>query len=169
MKSVETLLPAEHLREYRSALGTFGTGVAVVTAHMDANNFGMTINSFASVSLHPALVLWSVGHRAAHCRQFCAAERFAIHILGRDQRALSDRFAVSGGDKFAETSWSADQFGVPRIAGCLARFSCRTAVVHPGGDHEIIVGEVEAFEVASGEPLLFVRGEYVERLQEHTV
>ena len=153
--------PRQDLRGYREALGTFGTGVAVVTAVAEKQCLGMTINSFASVSLRPPLVLWSVGESSANYRQFCAAERFAIHILGADQRTVSDHFAQTGDNKFQDAAWEFDQHGVPRLLGCIARFECRRRFVYPGGDHHIIVGEVEYFEKSPGDPLLFVRGLYL--------
>lgn len=159
--SGECLLPSTDLRGYRAALGNFGTGVAVVTAQVDGELLGMTINSFASVSLEPALVLWSIGDRASNYEAFCEAENFAIHILQADQRALSDRFAQSTGDKYADLDWHADDKGVPYLPGCLTRFLCRHFTVYPGGDHRIIVGEVEGFEGREGKPLMFVQGQYL--------
>ena len=160
---VETSVrPGEDLRGYRNALGSFGTGVAVVTGASEGRPFGMTINSFSSVSLQPALVLWSIDSRATHYHPFLAAERFAIHVLGADQKDVSDRFAATGGDKFTGVAWELDDSGVPRLLGCLARFQCLREAIHPGGDHEILLGRVELFETMPGAPLLFVQGRYLE-------
>jgi flavin reductase (DIM6/NTAB) family NADH-FMN oxidoreductase RutF len=155
-------LPGDDLRGYRSALGSFATGVAVVTADVGGQLLGMTINSFASVSLQPPLVLWSIGDRASNFDSFCSAERYAIHILSAHQRHVSDRFAQSSGDKFSDAEWEYDENSVPRLPDCLARFQCRRFEVYPGGDHRIIVGEVEHFELSEGEPLMFVQGQYLE-------
>ncbi len=160
--TVKSMKPLEDLRGYRSSLGAFATGVAVVTAEVDGELLGMTVNSFASVSLDPPLVLWSIGDRASNFETFCRAERYAIHILASHQRTVSDRFAQSSGDKYAGQDWASDDQGVPRLPGCLARFQCRLFDVYPGGDHRIIVGEVTAFEAAEGEPLMFVQGQYRE-------
>ncbi|MCB1845748.1 MAG: flavin reductase [Halioglobus sp.] len=160
--SAASRLPAEDLRGYRAALGAFATGVAVVTARVDEQLLGMTINSFTSVSLDPPLVLWSVGDRASNFDALCSAERFAIHILAADQRGVSDRFAQSSGDKYAGLDWQMDDAQVPCIAACLARFRCRRFEVYPGGDHRIILGEVESFSSTSGDPLMFVQGQYLE-------
>jgi flavin reductase (DIM6/NTAB) family NADH-FMN oxidoreductase RutF len=152
----------EDVRGFRNALGSFGTGVAVVTATQGGQCLGMTINSFTSVSLQPPLVLWSVGKGAANYTQFLEAERFAIHILGAGQQSVSDRFSQSGGDKFVDVPWEYDQSGVPRLLGCLARFECRREVSYPGGDHQIIIGAVDWFESLAGSPLLFVQGRYLD-------
>ncbi len=160
--TAQAKIPDQDLREYRSALGCFATGVAVVTAEHEGEMLGMTINSFSSVSLEPTLVLWSVGDRAAQFAAFCSAEYFAIHILAASQRRLSDRFAQSSAEKYDGIRWDYDGKRVPRIAGCLARFQCRRHNVMAGGDHKIILGEVESFEFSGGEPLMFVNGQYLE-------
>ncbi len=160
--TAQSTKPQEDLRGYRNALGAFATGVAVVTAQVGGELLGMTVNSFASVSLDPPLVLWSIGDRASNFESFCRAERYAIHILASHQRPLSDQFAQSSGDKYAGQEWAPDDHGVPRLPGCLARFQCRLFEVYPGGDHRIIVGEVTAFEALEGEPLMFVQGQYRE-------
>ena len=152
----------EDVRDFRNALGSFGTGVAVVTATQGEECLGMTINSFASVSLQPPLILWSVGNGAASYAKFVGAQRFAIHILGAEQQAISDQFSQRCRDKFFDVDWEYDENGVPRILGCLARFECRREVTYPGGDHQIIIGAVERFDSLPGSPLLFVQGRYLD-------
>ena len=160
--SAKPLPPASDLPGYRRSLGSFGTGVAVVTIAGAPRPYGMTINSFAPVSLAPPLVLWSIGERHGSCPDFCGAPRFAIHVLAAKQRCLADRFASSAGDPFDGIEWHADAHGIPAIAGCIARLCCVRQAIHPGGDHRIIVGEVENFEYAGGTGLLFVDGRYTE-------
>tara|TARA_R110002110_G_scaffold413729_1_gene641548 strand:+ start:27304 stop:27813 length:510 start_codon:yes stop_codon:yes gene_type:complete len=152
--------PALDLRGFRRALGSYATGVAVVTGEWQGELLGMTINSFASVSLQPPLVLWSVGERATQFEAFCAVERFAVHVLAEGQKHVSDRFALSAGDKFTGMQWDYDDIGVPRLDGCLTRFVCRKVDVYKGGDHRIVIGEVEQFEVTEARPLMFVQGQY---------
>ena len=89
--------------DFRNALGSFATGITVITAlGKDGQKVGMTANSFNSVSLDPMLVLWSVARDANCFDDFIDAESFAIHVLANDQEAMSNRFATSGADKFAE-------------------------------------------------------------------
>ncbi|MEM7277307.1 MAG: flavin reductase family protein [Pseudomonadota bacterium] len=149
-------------RALRDVLGRFATGVCIVTAADDSGAaFGMTVNSFASVSLEPPLILWSVGRDAWCCEQFLQAESFAIHVLGSSQRDLSMHFARKNVDKFANLDWHADASGAPDISDCVARFSCKTERRIPAGDHTIILGAVQQFEARNEEaPLLFYRGQF---------
>jgi 3-hydroxy-9,10-secoandrosta-1,3,5(10)-triene-9,17-dione monooxygenase reductase component len=148
-------------RAFRNALGAFTTGVTVVTTcDGDGRDVGLTVNSFNSVSLEPPLVLWSLARNAASLPAFVEAEHFAVHILAADQEPLSNRFAQRGADKFAGIELARGEGGVPLLPGCAARFRCRTAYRHEGGDHEIFVGEVLGFEAFERAPLVFHKGGY---------
>lgn len=148
-------------RNLREALGCFATGITIVTTRdAEGNDIGLTANSFNSVSLSPPMVLWSLA-KTSHSRPaFAAAEHFAVHILALDQEPLSNLFAKSGADKFAGVEIDRGHGGVPLLAGCAARFQCRTAFRYEGGDHEIYVGEVVEFEHFDRPPLVFHRGRY---------
>jgi flavin reductase (DIM6/NTAB) family NADH-FMN oxidoreductase RutF len=146
-------------RPLRDALGRFSTGVTVITTQTETGPVGFTANSFAAVSLDPALVLWSPAKSSARFPVFAAAQTFCIHILGADQLALATRF-VRGGAGFdgLESYLSTD--GIPVIPAALARFECRQHSLHDGGDHLIIVGRVIRFAHADGAPLVFSQGSY---------
>lgn len=148
-------------RALRDAMGAWATGVAVATT-LDARGapVGMTINSLASVSLEPPLLLWSARHGVPPFDAFEASAHFAVHVLAADQQALSDRFAQVDHDKFAGVDWEGGLHGLPLLRGGLARFQCRVVHRHPGGDHLILVGEVLEFERREGAPLLFHAGGY---------
>ena len=146
-------------RAFRTALGRFATGVTVVTTCADGRPVGITANSFASVSLDPALVLWSPAKASRRYPVFAGAERFAIHVLTDGQADLALRF-VAEGNPFDELDWDEGTDGTPRIEGCLARFDCRREAVHDAGDHSIVVGRVEAAKLGEGEPLVFAHGRY---------
>lgn len=157
-------LPEEAVRqadaaEYRRALGAFATGVCVVTADSDAGPLGITINSFTSVSLAPRLVLWCLDEKSERWAPFSAAERFSIHVLDAGSQALSNRFAKGVG-LLAEGEYLRIAEAPPRLAGAVARFNCRTYDRVQMGDHMMIVGEVEAFEVSDGSTLTYFRGRY---------
>ena len=93
-------------RDFRNALGTFATGVTIVTAMAaDGKPYGVTCNSFASVSLNPPLVLWSLGMFSQGLTTFQNASHFTVNILGASQQVLASQFAKSSGDKFAGVSW----------------------------------------------------------------
>ncbi len=158
--------PAVDAKAFRTALGSFATGVTVITAQgPDGRPVGLTANSFNSVSLDPPMVLWSLARQARSLPAFQAATHWAVHVLAADQEALSNRFARSGEDKFAGLVLAHGLGGVPLLDGCAARFECRNAFQHEGGDHLIFVGEVLAFERAEREPLLFHAGRYARAMR----
>lgn len=149
-------------QSFRHALGHFPTGVAVVTAATpDGDPAAMTVSSFNSVSLDPPLVLFSVGRMASSLLPLMAAEHFGISILRGDQREVSARFSGSRGEKWNGLSPTLGRTGCPLIRPSLATFECSMYATYEGGDHLIIVGKVEQFEIAEdGEPLVFFRGGY---------
>lgn len=147
--------------EFRKALGSFVTGVTIVTTRAaDGSDVGLTANSFNSVSLDPPMVLWSLARSAASTQAFMQAAHFAVHVLASDQDDLSNRFAKRGEDKFAGLTVDRGDSGVPRLQGCVACFECRTVYRYDGGDHIIFVGEVLSFERADKRPLAYHAGRY---------
>ncbi|CAG0911441.1 unnamed protein product [Cyprideis torosa] len=146
-------------REFRAALGRFGTGVTIVTCDSDAGPMGITANSFASVSLDPPLVLWSPAKASKRYPHFIAAKHFAIHVLGEENRDICAGFSRSGA-AFDALDWQACDRGVPLIENCLSRFECTQEAVHDAGDHSIIVARVKRVTTREGDPLLFFSGRY---------
>lgn len=149
----------ENSRSFRNALGAFTTGVTVVTATTADGPIGITVNSFASVSLDPPLVLWSPAKSSSRHTAFNDATHFAIHVLSADQDSLSMRF-VKSGRAFDGLAWETNAEGVPVIPGTLARFECRRSVAHDAGDHTIIIGEVLRAAHRDGDPLCFSGGTF---------
>lgn len=148
-------------RALRDCLGQFATGVTVVTccdARGDAR--GITANSFSSVSLSPPLVLWNIAKTSLSLQAFLASKHFGINVLSADQQSVSQHFAQSKPDLFADIPFELSPRSVPRVPATLARFECATRQIHDCGDHFIIVGEVLEFSTAGGEPLLFFGGQY---------
>lgn len=146
-------------RDFRNALGAFATGVTIVTAMSpDGKPYGITCNSFASVSLNPPLVLWSLGMFSQGLPIFQNASHFAVNVLGASQQALASQFARSSADKFAGASWTPGLGNAPVLADVIASFQCRAANRYYGGDHVIFLGAVEAYAYNRNEPLLFARG-----------
>jgi 3-hydroxy-9,10-secoandrosta-1,3,5(10)-triene-9,17-dione monooxygenase reductase component len=149
--------------QFRNALGQFATGVTIVTTFDgEGRPTGVTASSFNSVSLDPPLVLWSLAKSAQSLQAFQESGHFAVHVLGQDQQDMSNRFARSGEDKFADLDFALTAQGVPLFEGCAARFLCRTAYQYEGGDHVILVGEVIDYETSDRQPLLFHGGSYKE-------
>ncbi len=145
----------------RSALGSFVTGVTIMTAcDSNSRDVGVTANSFNSVSLDPPMVLWSLARTSGSLPVFADASHFVVHILAADQEHLSNRFARSAADKFDGLAIERGAGGAPLLPGTTARFQCRTAYKYDGGDHIIFVGEVEEFESSARPPLAFHGGRY---------
>jgi len=157
--SFEFVPSSENSREFRNALGCFGTGVTIVTTTVDNTPFGITVNSFASVSLDPALVLWSLAKSSYRFAQFEPATHYAIHVLDQSQADQAARFARNA-QSFDHCPWRASENGVPLLEQCVARFECERSSSHDGGDHAIIVGRVLRAANFGGEPLMFVGGQF---------
>lgn len=148
-------------RALRSALGSFMTGVTVVTAlRNDGVAVGFTANSFSSVSLDPPLVLVCPGKFLSSFDTFANARHFAINILAEGQEDVSNIFAKSTADRFAQVPHRFDANGVPLIEGAAAQFSCTTEQVVPAGDHCILIGRVDTFVHARDAGLGYVNGRY---------
>lgn len=148
-------------KEFRTALGQFATGVAVVTCPGDGQGpVGITINSFTSVSLDPPLILWCLDKDSdrQHVLMNCTA--FAVNVLAKEQKALSARFAEVGQHDFSGIDYVKWSTGAPIIPGALANLECELLERHEGGDHWIVVGRVLNLQSHEGEPLLYFRGGY---------
>jgi 3-hydroxy-9,10-secoandrosta-1,3,5(10)-triene-9,17-dione monooxygenase reductase component len=148
-------------RQFRNALGAFATGVTIVTTrNRSGEDIGLTANSFNSVSLEPPMVLWSLAKSSYSLPAFLESGYFAVHVLSSSQEDLSLTFATLGADKFGGLTLERGKNGIPLLAGCSARFQCRTAFNYEGGDHVIFIGEVEAFDHFNRPPLVFHSGRY---------
>jgi flavin reductase (DIM6/NTAB) family NADH-FMN oxidoreductase RutF len=160
--SKDTFHDAAETRALRDAFGRFATGVAVITARDAEGPMGLTVNSFASVSLAPPLILFSVARTCRSLDRLAAATSFAVNVLGRDQEAVSNRFSGRGGEKWTtETRILEGSHGAPLLEGAIAAFECRPFARHEAGDHVVFIGEVLRFETSGqGGPLLFYGGRY---------
>ena len=149
-------------RQLRQALGAYATGVAVITTLTEAGEpVGITVNSFASLSLAPPLILWSLNAQSPSRSHFDRAQRFAVNVLSEEQAALSHRFASRTPRKFSDVAMRQGVEGIPLLQNCAALFECRLQMQHPGGDHVIYIGAVEAFEAdPQRAPLIFHEGRY---------
>ena len=154
--------PSFSSHEFRTALGMFATGVTIVTARAgDGSVIGLTANSFNSVSLDPPLVLWSLARAAASLAAFSNGSHYAINVLAADQKALAERFAAKGADRWAGVDFAEGIGGAPLLHGAAATFECFNRSRYEEGDHVIFVGEVERCSWRPGAaPLLFHGGEF---------
>jgi flavin reductase (DIM6/NTAB) family NADH-FMN oxidoreductase RutF len=156
--------------QFRAACGRFATGVAIATTRdRHGERWGLTVNSFSSVSLDPPLVLFSIDLSATSHDAFVAADGFAINILEAAQKSLSDRFSfVKDTDRFDGVNLVAGppegwDGGPPVLAGCLSTLICDLTQTVPGGDHTILIGMVRSVAVSrdpDARPLIYFRGGY---------
>ncbi|TKC92263.1 flavin reductase family protein [Trinickia terrae] len=161
--SAETSAPStgsDELRLRRS-LGAFPTGVCLVTTvDPQGKREGMTINSFASLSLDPPLILWSVRTAARSAASFLTASHFIVNVLSMDQKELALHFARPSLDKFEafESMFDAGMGGCPRLKACVSTFECRRHAAHEEGDHIVLIGKIERFDSTDLPPLFFHAG-----------
>jgi|GEM_PF-32334 len=154
--------PAFDAMEFRRALGSFLTGVTIVTTIDEAGEpRGFTANSFTSVSLEPPLVLVCIAKKALGHQAFSTSRGFAINILAEAQKAASGIFASKAPDKFASVAWQPGQTGNPLIEGSVAVFDCGMEQLVDAGDHSILIGRVNEFTHNGAQPLGYCRGAYV--------
>jgi flavin reductase (DIM6/NTAB) family NADH-FMN oxidoreductase RutF len=149
-------------RTLRDALGCFATGVTVVTCvDADGRPFGLTANSFTSVSLDPPLLLVCVNRQAASAPALTAATHFAVNVLQTGQQPASIRFSTKAEDRFGNSDWSPGEYGAPVLRESLGVFECERYAISDGGDHHMLIGRVlkASFDSAL-DPLLFFRGRY---------
>jgi flavin reductase (DIM6/NTAB) family NADH-FMN oxidoreductase RutF len=147
--------------EFRAALSRFISGVTVVTTlGKDNRPAGITVSAFSSVSLEPPLVLACIDKRASLHDHLTEGRCFAVNILAEDQQGLSRLFASKDEDRFDGACYGWGVSGAPLLDGALAYIECRVVGTYPGGDHTIIVGEVEATGLADHKPLAYYRGGY---------
>jgi flavin reductase (DIM6/NTAB) family NADH-FMN oxidoreductase RutF len=145
----------------RNAFGAFATGVTVITTRQpDGTPRGFTANSFTSVSLDPPLLLVCLAKTAHSADTFANAPHFAVNILAEDQKSVSGLFASRAPDKFDQCVWTPGPADLPLIDGALAQFTCASHQIIDAGDHLILIGRVDHFTTAEGQPLGYFRGNY---------
>jgi flavin reductase (DIM6/NTAB) family NADH-FMN oxidoreductase RutF len=154
-------MPVDDAR-FKLAMSHFASGVTVVTTEHEGRQFGMTVASFASLSLHPPLVLVCIEKTVATHDVIGAAGKFGVSILGSDQAAISSKFAVRSADKFDGVDTFRASLDLPLITGALTTMECRVVDQFAGGDHSIFVGEVVDVQTREGDPLLYFRSGYRE-------
>lgn len=154
--------PSFSSQAFRQALGTFATGVTIVTARSSTGELiGLTANSFNSVSLSPPLVLWSLSREAGAMPVFATGSHYAINVLAAAQKPLAERFAARGAERWAGVEFTDGAGGAPLLVGSVACFECFNRSRYEEGDHVIFVGEVERCHARAGvAPLLFHGGRY---------
>ena len=151
--------------EFRKAMGSFATGVTVITVDHEGEVHGMTANAFTSVSLDPLLVLVCVDHKARTHAHLHAKKRFGVNVLAENQRSISEYYALPtqthrNAEQQASAKFDRTPHGTPVLHGSLAYLECRLCSAEEAGDHTIFIAEVEDVVVREGNPLVFYRGKY---------
>jgi flavin reductase (DIM6/NTAB) family NADH-FMN oxidoreductase RutF len=151
--------------DFRKAMGSFATGVTVITLDYEGTVHGMTANAFTSVSLDPLLILVCVDHRTRTHARLHAKKRFGVNVLAEDQRAISEYYAHAStthqhAEQEAGARFERTTHGTPVLHGALAYLECRLHSAQDAGDHTIFIAEVEDVVVREGNPLLYFRGNY---------
>jgi flavin reductase (DIM6/NTAB) family NADH-FMN oxidoreductase RutF len=131
--------PASDPKSFRRSLGQFSTGVTVMTTASDGEPFGVTANSFSSLSMDPPLVLWSIAQTSRSLSAFTTSKHFAVNILSVDQVEVSQRFASSSQEKFKGVDWHPGALGSPILPDILSLLECELDTTFQGGDHLILV------------------------------
>ena len=146
---------------FRATLGRFASGITILTARDAAGkDHGMTVSAFCSVSLEPPLVLACVARNASVFEHLSTATHVGVNVLASDQEALSRRFASRDGDRFEGVGFDAGNTGVALLHDALAALECTVQARHDGGDHVILVMQVEHVRTRDGHPIVYYRGGY---------
>lgn len=149
--------------EFRAVLGRFASGVTVVTTKgANGSDQGMTVSAFSSLSLAPPLVLICIEKTASVHNALTEAEGFVVNILSASQEQIARRFAIVDIDRFQGVGFTRSGQGYAVLDDVLSVIECRRFAIHDGGDHTIIVGEVNASRIEAGTPLLYYRGGYAQ-------
>lgn len=144
------------IESFKSVMGNYPTGVTVVTAFNEENEpMGLTVNSFASVSLDPLLILWSIDKNAGSYEEFMKVEQFSVNILASDQGDLCQLFASRVSDRFAQCDWEKSNLNLPVLNDSLATIQCKVYKRVEAGDHTIMIGEVLDIKNNEKNPLLY--------------
>ncbi|MDM5232955.1 flavin reductase family protein [Lysinibacillus pakistanensis] len=149
---------SDKIADFKLALGNYPTGVTVVTACNDKNEpIGLTVNSFASVSIDPLLILWSLDKKSQLHPYFTATQKFAVNILASNQEHLCTLFSSKIPDRFAQVKWSTSIHDLPILHDTAAILQCKTFQQIDAGDHTVFIGQVLEIDATQIEPLLYHR------------
>jgi 3-hydroxy-9,10-secoandrosta-1,3,5(10)-triene-9,17-dione monooxygenase reductase component len=141
-------------------MGSFATGVAIITTRTDERCHGMAVNSLTSVSLDPCTLLFCVKRGSATGTAILERGSFAVNLLAGEQQHLVKQFCANPDDRFAGVPMKLSECGLPLLPGSLAHMCCTITQVHQEGDHHIVIGRVHDLEDNLGDPLVFFRGGY---------
>jgi 3-hydroxy-9,10-secoandrosta-1,3,5(10)-triene-9,17-dione monooxygenase reductase component len=150
------------VEDFKAAMGSFATGVAVVTSSDAGHPVGFTCQSIVSLSLEPPLVALAPSKSSTSWPRIARAGNFCVNVLSEGQADLAARFARSGVDKFVGVEWRGEVSGAPVLSGVLSWVDCELELVHDAGDHEIVIGKVLGLgpPPPGARPLIYYRSSY---------
>jgi len=149
-------------KKLRQFAGQFPTGVVVVTAYDNSDRLhGLTLNAVTSVSLDPPLYLICLSNTSNTLSAILENRRFGINFLSEHQQSVSRVFAGKSDNKFDSIPYRRGYERVPLLQEAVATAVCRVENIFPGGDHQIVVGRLETYDIVGGHPLMFLRGQYL--------
>ncbi|MEZ2127762.1 MULTISPECIES: flavin reductase family protein [unclassified Sinorhizobium] len=162
MEQVDLVSEARRMdkQAFRTTMGKFATGVAVLTASNGGQRFGMTINSLTSVSLDPHQILVCINHGSSTGNAIKESGAFAVSLLGRNQQDVARSFVGRNAARFDTIACTDHAVGLPIIGGALGSLVCRVSDIVVSGDHDVVIGEVIECWQRDGEPLVFFGGAY---------
>lgn len=147
--------------ELRRAFGRFATGIAVVTTLDEHGNpYGLTINSFVSVSMEPPIISWNVIRGSNAHKTITQAGRFVVNVLAKGQREVAQKMTGPIEQRFTSVPYHSSSSGLPVISDTLATFECDIHSMIAAGDHDIVLGTVRQFDHREGRPLVYWQGAY---------
>ncbi len=156
-------MKVDQIALFKEVMGNYPTGVTIVTTtDEEGTPVGLTVNSFASVSLDPLLILWSIDHKVSSLEIFKRTEKFAVHVLAAEQQDLCLLFASKGTDRFSQCTWKMSKHHLPIISDTFAVLQCKTFKRVEAGDHTILIGEVLEIEREKENPMLYHRRKFGE-------
>jgi flavin reductase (DIM6/NTAB) family NADH-FMN oxidoreductase RutF/DNA-binding GntR family transcriptional regulator len=147
-------------RVFRDVIGRFASGVTVITARSEGNDFGTTASAVSSLSMEPPMLLICLNRTSETRKAILDAGWFAVNILRESQADLAYGFAKKSPDKFRDVGTLRAPSGAALIAGALAQIECRVAETATGGTHTVFLGEVHHAAGDEGEPLTYYRGRF---------
>jgi flavin reductase (DIM6/NTAB) family NADH-FMN oxidoreductase RutF len=148
----------ESALSFKQIMGSYPTGVTVITTVDDHGKpYGLTVNSFASVSLDPILVSWCIDLKSSSLEAFKEADSFAVHVLAAEQEEVCWAFAGKDPDRFSKVNWTLSDNNLPVIPGSFGIMECKKVQQIDAGDHIVFIGEVVNIENENKEPMLYFR------------
>lgn len=146
---------------FKAAMSLFPSGVVIATTiSKDGKKCGFTASAFSSLSLDPPLILVCLAESADCYNSFITNDKFAVNVVGHEQHDLAFKFATKGAEKFDGNEFITGDSGLPIITDCIFSLECTTRHTYPGGDHKILVGEVEHAKINNGTPSVWYQGSF---------